>query len=453
MPAALIIGYGVAFDAEGRVLLLHRRSGEALWPDQWWLPGGETPIEEDPDSTVPRVFADLLRQEVRAAYIDTTFGPEPSSGRHTVHNGYRVEVVSSLDPQPADERNPFDRMEWFAPEEALSALPQAQAQLLRTAVEHRILGIEPTPADDLDRLLEVGDAPNAAGAAPELPQTTQARRRADGAALLAELTGQAEFAERMEAARGAFGSYLIDHVWGDVWQDGRLSRRERSLAALAAAGALRQHDAFRFNAVIADANGLSREVQVEVCLQLAAAVGFPPANEALQLLQDRWRDQDAAPYPLSPAAGKDDAQRRADAAAAARAMGLPSADLRDVIDEQGVLGRHRLEWELGEIAARDGLTARERLIALIAMQICVGGGDGLAPLLDAAARQGIGRGRLDAVVGIVAVFCGRMRAETAARLVQRLPDEPPPSAPVRTRPHLAGLNRMAIIRRQTGRIR
>ena len=202
MPAALIIGYGVAFDAEGRVLLLHRRSGEALWPDQWWLPGGETPMEEDPDSTVPRVFADLLRQEVRAAYIDTTFGPEPSSGRHTVHNGYRVEVVSSLDPQPADERNPFDRMEWFAPEEALSALPQAQAQLLRTAVEHRILGIEPTPADDLDRLLEVGDAPNAAGAAPELPQTTQARRRADGAALLAELTGQAEFAERMEAARG-----------------------------------------------------------------------------------------------------------------------------------------------------------------------------------------------------------------------------------------------------------
>ena len=39
MPDALIIGYGVTFDDEGRVLLLHRRPDHPPWADHWWAAG------------------------------------------------------------------------------------------------------------------------------------------------------------------------------------------------------------------------------------------------------------------------------------------------------------------------------------------------------------------------------------------------------------------------------
>ena len=79
MADALIIGYGVQFDAEGRVLLLHRRADRPPWADLWWLPGDITPLSEEPDATVPRLFAHLLRQEVEIGFVETVFGEEPQT--------------------------------------------------------------------------------------------------------------------------------------------------------------------------------------------------------------------------------------------------------------------------------------------------------------------------------------------------------------------------------------
>lgn len=135
MPDSLIIGYGVALDDAGRVLLLRRRAHEELWPGSWWLPGDVTPLSEEPDDTVPRLFRHLLRQQIRAAYAHTVYGPDPSSGRHTIHNAYLVTVESALDGAPQDERNPFDAMEWWAIDTALAELPDQQAELLGTVVE------------------------------------------------------------------------------------------------------------------------------------------------------------------------------------------------------------------------------------------------------------------------------------------------------------------------------
>ena len=140
MPESLIIGYGISLDSEDRVLLLRRRDGESLWPGQWWLPGDVTPLSEDPDETVPRVFEHLLRQRVRASYGHTVYGEEPSSGRHAVHNAYLVAGSDALDPAPADEVNPFDAMEWWSIESALNELPQEQALLLWTVIERRNAG-------------------------------------------------------------------------------------------------------------------------------------------------------------------------------------------------------------------------------------------------------------------------------------------------------------------------
>ncbi|MCY3559170.1 MAG: hypothetical protein OXH13_11095 [Chloroflexi bacterium] len=135
MSESLIIGYGVMFDDQGRVMLLRRRSREALWPGQWWLPGDVTPLSEEPDDTVPRLFAQLMRQRVRAVYAHTVYGPEPASRRHTIHNAYLVTVKEALDGAPDDESNPFDAVEWWDASSALAELPEQQGELLATVIE------------------------------------------------------------------------------------------------------------------------------------------------------------------------------------------------------------------------------------------------------------------------------------------------------------------------------
>ena len=140
MSQSLIIGYGVVFDKDGRVMLLRRRADESLWPGQWWLPGDVTPLDEEPDDTVPRLFEHLLRQRVRATYVHTVYGEEPSSGRHSVHNAYLVTVEESLDGASKDETNPFDAMEWWDVRSAVAELPDQQAELLSLVVERRESG-------------------------------------------------------------------------------------------------------------------------------------------------------------------------------------------------------------------------------------------------------------------------------------------------------------------------
>ena len=155
MPESLIIGYGVVFDDDGRVMLLRRRAHESLWPGQWWLPGDITPLSEEPDDTVPRLFEHLLRQRVRAAYAHTVYGEEPSGGRHTVHNAYLVTVEESLDGAPDNETNPFDAMEWWDIPSAIVELPDQQAELLATVVERRNSGWDFNLDATLDDLFDV----------------------------------------------------------------------------------------------------------------------------------------------------------------------------------------------------------------------------------------------------------------------------------------------------------
>ncbi len=158
MSESLIIGYGVSLDSEGRVLLLRRRSQETLWPGRWWLPGDVTPLSEEPDDTVPRLFAHLLRQRVAAAYACTVYGREPTSGRHAIHNAYLVTVKETLDATPDDESNPFDGMEWWDAASALAELPEQQAELLATVIERLGSGWDFEADTSLDELFAESDS-------------------------------------------------------------------------------------------------------------------------------------------------------------------------------------------------------------------------------------------------------------------------------------------------------
>ena len=154
MPWSLIIGYGVVLDEGGRVMLLRRRAHESLWPGHWWLPGDVTPLDEEPDDTVPRLFEHLMRQRVRAAYVHTVYGDEPSSGRHIVHNAYLVTIEESMDGAPTDETNPYDATEWWDVASALRELPTPQAELLSTVIERRESGWDFDAGPNLDDLFD-----------------------------------------------------------------------------------------------------------------------------------------------------------------------------------------------------------------------------------------------------------------------------------------------------------
>ncbi|MCY3568673.1 MAG: hypothetical protein OXH38_08595 [Chloroflexi bacterium] len=152
MSESLIVGYGVMFDDHGRVMLLRRRNREELWPGQWWLPGDVTPLSEEPDDTVPRLFAQLMRQRVRAVYAHTVYGPEPESQRHTIHNAYLVTVEEAFDGAPDDESNPFEAMEWWDASSAIAELPDQQSELLANVIERLDSGWDFAADTSLDDL-------------------------------------------------------------------------------------------------------------------------------------------------------------------------------------------------------------------------------------------------------------------------------------------------------------
>ena len=155
---------------------------------------------------------------------------------------------------------------------------------------------------DFDDDATLDDPVQRARHTPIRRQPSQTEHTSNGAqagdAILAELTGQENFASKQSSPEWVHSApTLFDHIWGDIWQDGLLSRRDRSLAAMAAAGALMQVDGFAFNAAIGERNGLSRDEIVEVCVQLTVECGFPFGNLALTRVLSDWA---AAGKPFTP---------------------------------------------------------------------------------------------------------------------------------------------------------
>ena len=394
MPDALIIGYGVTFDDAGRVLLLHRRPDHPPWADHWWLPGDVTPLTEEPDATVPRIFEHLMRQRVAAGFIATIFGEEPETGRHTVHNAYRVTVIGALDSQPQDETNPFDAAEWYGPEQALAVLPSEQAALLKATLDLEAKGIVPQPAGDLDALFaeQPTRVPRPAGPM----RRPREERRALGAELLAEVTGNPNIAAGLAGQLGALGDWLVEHVWGEVWQTEQPSRRDRCIAAIALCASLRLHDALRFNVTVAEAMGLSRDEIAEVCLQLAADIGFPYANETLGLLGAHWKLESGSFTP---------------------ARELPPPISRPATT---ALERTSRAWAIEEVYSRPQLATRERAIVSLMAILALGPSEVVDSHMTNALSSGVTAAELDGLMPMVAVFAGIHRAETGERALKRL---------------------------------
>jgi 4-carboxymuconolactone decarboxylase len=89
---------------------------------------------------------------------------------------------------------------------------------------------------------------------------------------------------------GDFAPKLVDLtdrvLFGDVWERRELSKRDRSLATVAALIALNRPEQLRFHLQYALDNGLTKEELIETITHLAFYSGWPNAMSAIMVAKE-----------------------------------------------------------------------------------------------------------------------------------------------------------------------
>jgi len=91
---------------------------------------------------------------------------------------------------------------------------------------------------------------------------------------------------------GDFAPKLVDLtdrvLFGDVWERPQLSKRDRSLATVAALIAMNRPDQLRFHLARAVENGVKKEELIEVITHLAFYSGWPNAMSAIMVTKESF---------------------------------------------------------------------------------------------------------------------------------------------------------------------
>jgi 4-carboxymuconolactone decarboxylase len=94
----------------------------------------------------------------------------------------------------------------------------------------------------------------------------------------------------VEKLLGDFAPKLVDLtdrvLFGDVWERPELSKRDRSLATVAALIALNRPDQLRFHLGRAVENGVKKEELIEVITHLAFYSGWPNAMSSILVAKE-----------------------------------------------------------------------------------------------------------------------------------------------------------------------
>jgi 3-oxoadipate enol-lactonase/4-carboxymuconolactone decarboxylase len=104
-------------------------------------------------------------------------------------------------------------------------------------------------------------------------------------AVLGDRYVDAALAQRTELTAG-FQDFLTRYAWGDVWTGPELSRRERSIATLAALVTIGAEHELAAHVRGAVRNGLSPAEVIAVLQHLAIYAGVPRANRAVGIARD-----------------------------------------------------------------------------------------------------------------------------------------------------------------------
>jgi len=102
--------------------------------------------------------------------------------------------------------------------------------------------------------------------------------------------GLAQFAES-EHFGAALSAQALEFAYADNWDEGSLSRREKSLLLIAALVALRQPDELKNHVRLGLANGIAREELERILVQLVPYVGFPAASTASKTMREMLKEE------------------------------------------------------------------------------------------------------------------------------------------------------------------
>ena len=87
---------------------------------------------------------------------------------------------------------------------------------------------------------------------------------------------------------------VTKYCWGEVWGNGNLSRRDRSLLNLAMLSILNRPHELKLHVKGALTNGVTRDEIREVILQVAIYAGVPAGIDAQRIAKEALAEVDAA---------------------------------------------------------------------------------------------------------------------------------------------------------------
>ena len=102
------------------------------------------------------------------------------------------------------------------------------------------------------------------------------------------LAGADEFTRPMQ-------ELVTKYCWGEVWGNGNLSRRDRSLLNLAMLSILNRPHELKLHVKGALTNGVTRDEIREVILQVAIYAGVPAGIDAQRIAKEALAEVDAKP--------------------------------------------------------------------------------------------------------------------------------------------------------------
>lgn len=234
-------------------------------------------------------------------------------------------------------------------------------------------------------------------------------------------------ARAMYRRHGALGSYAIDVVMGDLWCRPQLARRDRSLIVIALLAAMGSDEELGLHVEVGLNHGLRREEIDEILLHVAAYAGFPMAMAAARVVDRTFCRLDGIERqpPRSPAAAKDDTERRADAADVLRTLtggrspADPDAALAGIVAGLGDVGQLAFDWAFGEVWARPQLSRRDRSLVVVAIIGWLGATEELAIHVPAALHHGLRREEVTEIMVQLTIYAGFPRAVEGMRAARK----------------------------------
>ena len=265
-------------EREGRLLLRRERGVE-----RWALPGGDlAPEHEDVDAGMAAILAELgvTVDGIAGAFRETIFLPAHEGPGRTVCNLYATSAWTG-EPRAADGAE----LGWHAPAELAGLDMDGRVREAVLAA----FGLAP-PRDDGPAILAALQRELGAEA-----DGAFATRREAGRDVLRTLSGGGDADARhadLRARAPELADDIVDFALGEVWGNGRLDRRTRSLQVVAMLAALTGRPAqLRSHLNGALNHGAAPAEVVETLRMVAVYAGFPAALAAWPVMEEVFAER------------------------------------------------------------------------------------------------------------------------------------------------------------------